>query len=136
MNFVDQNTCGKGLAENSALPAKFGEVVAAVADSLAAHMKALDVEDEDAKEEHEAYRKLVDEHRSIAARLQATSEEMASYRDLPMGRHDQEAMISPEVIEAFQRLVRLEDDLLSLLEARAESHKKIFKAMKAADAAP
>jgi hypothetical protein len=133
---VDESTCGKGLAENSVLPAKLGEVMTAVADNLEAHMKALDLEDHDAKEEHEAYRKLVDEHRRVAAQLQSMAEEMAGYRDLPMGRHDEEAMISPEVIEAFQRLVRLEDDLRALLEDRAESHEKIFNAMKAADAAP
>jgi hypothetical protein len=36
----DQRTCGKGLAEHSALPAKLGELTAAMAENLEIHMRS------------------------------------------------------------------------------------------------
>jgi hypothetical protein len=123
---VDQPTCGKGLAENSVLPAKLGEVVATVAENLEVHMKALDLEDDDANKEHDAYLNLARQHRKIAAQLQATGEEMAGCRDLPMGKHDEKAMTSPNVVEAFEKLVQVEQELLTLLQNRAEQHKEML----------
>ena len=40
MSTPDQPTCGKGLAENSILPAKLSELIAAMVENLEAHMKA------------------------------------------------------------------------------------------------
>ena len=42
-------TCGQGLAEHSALPAKLGELAAAMAENLEAHQDLLDVTDENAR---------------------------------------------------------------------------------------
>src|SRR5688572_21862671 len=76
---------------------------------LETHTKALDLEDEDedAKQEYEAYVKLVEQHRRIATELHSLSEQMASYRRLPMGRHDLEALSAPETVDVFERLVKL-----------------------------
>ena len=65
----DQPTCGKGLAEHAVLPAKLGALTAAMATVLEIHMKALDLKDENARREHEAYRRLAKEQHSIAAQL-------------------------------------------------------------------
>jgi hypothetical protein len=73
----EQPTCGKGLAEHSALPAKLGELTAAIAENLEVHRKALDLTDENARKEYEAYVKLAQEYRTIASQLQATAEHMA-----------------------------------------------------------
>jgi hypothetical protein len=62
----EQQTCGKGLAHRSTLTASLGEVVAATARVLEVHMKALDLTDENAKREYEAYRELASAHRRIA----------------------------------------------------------------------
>jgi hypothetical protein len=51
-----QQTCGKGLAENAVLPARLGAVTGALADVLEAHVKALDLDDENARAEHDASR--------------------------------------------------------------------------------
>jgi hypothetical protein len=91
-------------------------------------MKTLDLTDEHAKREHAAYAKLAEEHRGIAAQLRATADEMEGYRDLPMGRHDQEALSSPEVVNAFEDLVNVEQELVELLEARVEQHRKMLAA--------
>jgi uncharacterized protein YndB with AHSA1/START domain len=125
----EEPTCGKGLAENASLPAKLGEIIASVAENLEVHMKALDLKDQNAKQEYKAYQKLVQEHREIATRLTATAAEMASYRDLPMGKHDEEAMSDPKVLEAFKKLITFEQDLMGLLQKRAEQHQEILAEM-------
>jgi hypothetical protein len=127
-----QQTCGQGLAENSVLPAKLGELIDSVAGVLEAHMEALDLEDNDSRREHETYRELVRDHRRIAAALRETARRMAGYRDLPMGRHDPKAMASPAAVEAFQRFVKLEEELAALLPERMEPDRRMLQAMKGA----
>jgi hypothetical protein len=129
---ADQQTCGKGLAEHSLLPARFGDLVAAVAENLEAHMPALDLDDDDSKREHEVYGRLVERHRALAEGLRAVGEEMAAQRDLPMGRHDEQAMSSPRVREAFERFVDAERGLLELLEQRMELDRQMLERMRAA----
>lgn len=125
----DEPTCGKGLAEHSALPAKLGELTAAVAGILEVHMTALDLTDESSRKEHDAYRELAKEHRETAAQLKATAESMAGYRDLPMGRHDMKAMASPKVRETFEKFVQLEQQLLELLQTRLERDRQMLGEM-------
>jgi hypothetical protein len=119
-------TCGQGLAEHASLPAKLGELIDAVAQNLEIHMRALDLGDEHAKREHDAYVKVAEGHRQIAAQLRATADLMASYRDLPMGAHDMEVMSSPEVLGAYHHLIEVEQELLSLLEQRADEHQELL----------
>jgi hypothetical protein len=128
----DQRTCGKGLAENSALPAKLGDLTESMADILEVHMRALDLEDNDSRREHEAYRELVRDQRRIAAALRETARRMAGYRDLPMGRHDTIVMSSPRAVEAFEKFVTLEEELLSMLPKRLEADRKMLSEMRGA----
>lgn len=125
----EEPTCGKGLAEHSALPAKLGELTAAVAGILETHMEALDLADENSRKEHEAYRELAKEHRETAAQLRATAARMAGYRDLPMGRHDMSVMTSPKPREAFERFVQHEQELLELLQRRLEPDRQMLGEM-------
>jgi hypothetical protein len=130
---AEQPTCGQGLAANSALPAKLGELTAAVAEVLETHTKALDLEDENARQEHAAYLKLAEEQRQTAARLLTTGEEMAGYRDLPEARHDPNAMRSPQVAATFERFVKVEQELLALLEERVEQDRAMLREMGRSD---
>jgi len=125
----DQPTCGKGLAESSVLPAKLGDLTASVAEVLEVHTTALDLSDENSRKEREAYLALAKQHRETAAQLQATAREMAGYRDLPMGRHDLEAMSGPKPLQAFEKLVKLEEELLALLQKRVEQHRQMLAEM-------
>jgi hypothetical protein len=129
VDVAEQPTCGQGLAANSALPAKLGELTAAVAEVLETHMKALDLEDDNARQEHAAYLKLAEEHRQSAAQLLATSEEMAGYRDLPVARHDPNVMRSPQVADTFERFVKVEQELLALLEERIGQDRAMLSEM-------
>jgi hypothetical protein len=130
----DQPTCGKGLAENSSLPASLAELMDAMAANLELHTKALDLSDANARQELDAYVKLGSQLRQIASSLAATASEMAGYRDLPMARHDTKAMRDPNLLQAFERFAHREEALFELLRARIERHKGMLaqiRAMKA-----
>jgi hypothetical protein len=128
-------TCGRGLAEHSLLPAKLAKLIASMADNLEAHMKALDLRDEHARREHGAYLKLAAENRRVASELRAISDEMASYRDLPMGAHDDEAMNAPNILEHFEDLVKCERDVFNLLEKTMEHDQRMLVEMVVAHSA-
>jgi len=117
---VSEQTCGKGLAEHSVFPARFGDFLAAMAQNLEVHLIALDPADQTTQPERNAYLRLTRESRRIADELRALAAEMASYRDLPMGRHDPVALSSPPIVEAFAKFVKLERELLGLLEKSIE----------------
>jgi hypothetical protein len=132
---ADQQTCGKGLADNSVVPASLAEVAGGLAGNLEVHMRALDRDDPAAAREHAVYEQVARSVRSAAADLRAAAAEMAAARDLPMGRHDMAVMTSPPVLDAFGRYVAAEDDLRALLESRREGNDRILAAMREAIAA-
>lgn len=125
----DRPTCGKGLAENSILPATLGKVLDAMAENLVVHMKALDLTDPNAREEYDAYEGLARDIQQAAAQLEETANRMAGYRDLPMGKHDGEAMTHPGVQAAFQIFVNQKRELLTLLEKTAEGDQQLLEMM-------
>jgi hypothetical protein len=129
---MEQQTCGKGLADHSALTASLGELIASTARVLEVHMKALDLTDENAKREYDAYRELASAHRRIAGELADTAHRMAGYRTLPMGKHDMAAMMSPAPRHAFAGFVSHEESLVTLLQARLAQDKAMLDAMAAA----
>ena len=131
MSTQEQPTCGKGLAENSVLPAKLGELLGAMAENLETHMRALDLTDQNSRAEYDAYDELVKEFRQMSSQLKATAGQMAGYRDLPMGRHDQNAMTHPRVRESFEKFVKQKQALSSLLEQTAERDDKLLETMRA-----
>jgi hypothetical protein len=122
-------TCGQGLAAHAPLPAMLGELTAAVGKILELHIPALDLDDPNGRQEAEAYRVLVEAHRETADQLQKTAEAMRGYRDLPMARHDMEALASPASLDAFRRFVGIEQDLLALLQARLEDDQEMLRSM-------
>jgi hypothetical protein len=128
----DQQTCGKGLAQHSALTASLGELVASTARVLEVHMRALDLADENAKREYDAYRELASAHRRIAIELADTAHRMAGYRELPMGRHDMAAMTSPAPRHAFAGFVKHEESLLTLLQSRLAADRAMLEMMASA----
>ena len=125
----EPQTCGQGLAEHSALPAQLAQVIETMADNLHVHMQALELDDEPAREEHAVYLRLVEEQRQAAGRLRAVAAEMAGAHDLPMGRHDEQSMGSPEVGDAFRRFAAARRELLALLERMVEEDQQLLAAM-------
>ena len=125
----EAQTCGKGLAEHSALPASLGELIASTARVLEVHMKALDPTDANAKRELDAYRDVAVAHRRIANELATLAERMASYRTLPAGPHAMDVMMSPAPRHAFAGFVAQEERVLALLQSRIESDRAMLAAM-------
>jgi hypothetical protein len=128
----DVPTCGNGLAANAVLPATLGDVVSALGRVLEVHLTTLDLQDENSRREHAAYSQLVDMDADIAGALRAAAEHMRGCRDLPMGRHDMQAMMAPEPVEAFARFVNAEQELLALLQARLPGDQAMLADMKEA----
>lgn len=122
-------TCGQGLAEHSAVPARMAEVLAALARNLEVHRKALDRNDDNSRKEDAAYRELAHDYREIAERLGATAALMAGYRDLPMGVHEGAVLSAPEVRHAFESFVKAEEDLLGRLQEGAGRDRALLTAM-------
>jgi hypothetical protein len=117
------------------LPAKLAELTEATAVVLELHMKALDLTDPASNKELDAYRQLANQHRDAATKLHSIGKEMAGYRDLPMGRHDLKAMASPGAADAFNNFVKLEEELLELLERRLERDRETLSQMHSASEA-
>ncbi len=126
---MEQTTCGQGLAENSILPGKLGELAAAMAETLDVHMRMLDVNDPQSKQEYEVYYQLANEQRETAARLLATANEMAGARELPMGRHDFTDQLRSQLLDAFTKYVHVEQELLTLLEQQSEQDQAMLAEM-------
>jgi hypothetical protein len=129
MDEQDDWTCGKGLAASAVLPERVAKAMAAMAEVLDVHMEALDLEDDASRQEHEAYRRVAHQLDQIASRLDATAQVMAAYRDLPMGRHDMEAMTRPRVRERFAAFVGRKQELLTLLQESEESDRQMLDTM-------
>ena len=127
MSTADGPTCGKGLAENSVLPAKLGELIAALAGNLEAHMPALDQTDPNSQIEYNAYESLTEQFRQIADQLQKAAQEMAGYRDLPMGRHDEKALNQPRIRAAFENFVQRKQELSNLLEQTTQRDQQLLE---------
>jgi hypothetical protein len=118
----------KEVASNAVLPAKLADLMAARAEVLERHTKALDPADPPAREELEAYNKLVQGHRHVGDELADLARQMASCQDLPMGRHDLAMMSDPSgQAAAFRSFVEIERELLALLQSKLEEEDKLLR---------
>ena len=115
MTTTEPQTCGKGLAERSALPARVGALTAAMAEVLDTHQQTLDFTDDNAREELTAYQQLANDYRRLTTQLHAIADRMLGCRDLPMARHHAQAMIAPEIRGTLANLVERERELAALL---------------------
>jgi hypothetical protein len=115
MTMDEPRTCGEGLAQRSALPARVSALTAAMAEVLETHQPTLDLADDNARAEHIAYEQLATDYRGLTSQLRATADRMLGYRDLPMGRHHAQNMLAPEIRGALAKLLQCERDLAALL---------------------
>jgi len=127
MESSEQPTCGRGLATNAALPARLSELLAAQAEVLERHTRALDASARNGRLEIDAYTTLVGAHREVARNLESLAEQMRDYRDLPMAEHDMAVMTDPRVqMEAFRRFVALERELATFLQDRLAEEERLL----------
>jgi hypothetical protein len=120
-------TCGQGLAANARLPELIGDLLGAMAEVLEDHRQALDVNDPDAHPERDAYAGLVSELRGVATHSGSISRQLTTYRDLPMGKHDEARMSAPQAWDAFDRFVTAERHLLQWLSSSVAAHEEMLR---------
>lgn len=125
----EPSTCGQGLASRSSLPGKLGELLAALARILEAHMRALDPTGAEARKELDAYATLVTAHRDVGDRLSGIAVQMADYRNLPIAPHDTEVMSDAVAHKAFENFVRLEHELATMLAELVQQDQQMLQQM-------
>ena len=130
MTMNEPQTCGKGLAERSAFPARVGALTAAMVDVLETHQQTLDFTDDNARAELTAYQQLANDYRRLTSQLRATADRMLGYRDLPMARHHAQAMLAPEIRGALVNLVERERELAALLNTWIEEDQAMLAVSK------
>jgi hypothetical protein len=123
------HSCGEGLAEHAAVPAKLADLMASLADNLELHAGAL-LEDENARVEHAAYVTLLTRARDVAVALRSLGDQMASSRDLPMGGHDLEKLSSPDAVHGFERYVDTVRSLIALLQDNNTRNEQMLGGMR------
>jgi hypothetical protein len=126
----DERTCGTGLAEQAALPAKLAELTASLAEVLEEHQRALVLSDAGARFEDEAYTSVARRHRELAVQLESVASQMVGCRDLPAAEHDASVMAGPAAFGAFERFVKVEQELLALLQHSVTEGREMLAAMR------
>jgi uncharacterized protein YndB with AHSA1/START domain len=124
-----QPSCGKGLADNSVLPARFSELIDCLAENLELHLNSLDLNDDNARREYETYIKLANKHRNLARELMGVAIEMYNNYDLPMAKHDEEKLSDPKMAEAFKKFTNLEHEIIATLRKQLKRDEKILETM-------
>jgi uncharacterized protein YndB with AHSA1/START domain len=123
-----QPSCGAGLAWHATIPAKIAPMFAALADTLETHRALIVLEGPDARREDDAYRKLAASYRELAGQVEQVAQQMASYSDLPPCPHDEKAFGAGQ-LQAFQRFVKAQSELLELLRPAAERDEAMLASM-------
>ena len=124
------STCGQGLAANAGLPDRMARLAAATAAVLEAHLPMLDRSDPQSRAEHAVYVELIDAHRKAAQQLRDASQQMARARDLPMGRHVDDADVNLAMGRAFAEFVESETSLHAALDARLTDDRQMLDGMR------
>jgi hypothetical protein len=123
------STCGEGMASRSILSVKIAELLASQARVLEAHMRALDPTDGNGRKELDAYAKLVTGFRDTADRLSAIADQMAGDRDLPMAAHNEQVLVDETAHNAFEKFVRLEQEVSNLLQEHLREDQTMLREM-------
>jgi hypothetical protein len=129
----DEQTCGKGLADNAVLPAKLAELIDSQAAVLEHHMSSLDRAEPPGRAEYDAYASLVTQHRQIGRLLAQTAENMMASRDLPMAGHNIDALSNAIAVTVFQKFVQREEELAAMLKRHVEAHLVMLQSMNTAN---
>ena len=126
----EESTCGQGLAQHAELPLLMGELMDSIADNLSAHLPGLVPSDENSQQEKQVYEHLAARVREAGAMLHAISTEMAGHQDMPMGEHDLQALSSGDVIDALDRMTRVEAQLVARVQEQLTEHQAILDAIR------
>jgi hypothetical protein len=116
-------TCGTGLAQYSAIPAKLGDLMASGAEVLELHTWALDLTGHRLAHGARCLRErgaAAPRDRAPAARARQGAGRLSRPPD---GRHDREAMAHPRSASEFEEFVKRQEELLKGLQGRLEDRR-------------
>jgi hypothetical protein len=119
-------TCGKGLAANAVLPAKLAALMAAMADLLDNHTRALSADDANSALERAAYERLVKDQRAIAASLVGLAAAMESYDGLPTAPHDESVLADQRSRDVFGAFIDAEAATAALLQEQIKEYRAML----------
>jgi uncharacterized protein YndB with AHSA1/START domain len=125
----DTATCGIGLAQHAAIPARMAVMFEGLADTLELHRRMLVPDDPNARKEDAVYRDLAARWKRIAELVAEAARQMAAQRELPMGAHDETAW-GEEHLRAFETFVKGQSQVLALLRIAAERDDKMLRSMR------
>lgn len=125
-------TCGEGVAQHAAIPAKLALMFEGLAETFALHRNMLELEDEHARKEDEVYRDLAARWSQVARQVRETAELMLAQRTLPMGAHDESGW-GPDNLAAFAKFVRAQGQALALLRVAQEHDERMLRSMESPD---
>ena len=126
-NGEGEGTCGMGLAQHAAIPAKMAELLSALAETLKTHIPTIDGSGAAGQAERDAYTELSRDYAELARRLGAAAERMRSYGGLPAAPHHEEALADPALVETFARFVAVEAELAASLRRSADADGKLLR---------
>ena len=122
-------TCGIGVAQHGAIPAKIAVMFEGLAETLELHRRLLVLDDPNAQKEDEVYRELAASWREIAQLTERAAARMTAQRELPMGTHDESAW-GDEHVRAFETFVKGQSQALSLLKVAAERDESMLASIR------
>jgi uncharacterized protein YndB with AHSA1/START domain len=122
-------TCGIGVAQHAAIPAKIAAMFQYLAQTLELHRRMLVRDDANARREDEVYGALASSWREIADAVGKAANEMAAQRELPMGAHDETAW-GDEHLNAYEKFVKAQSQVLARLRVAAERDETMLASMK------
>ncbi len=121
--------CGPMMKSLAALPAKFAELMTAVADGQAAHAAMLTGKDAASVAEAATMKKLSQDHRDLAAAAKKASTDMDAAGSLaPVAN---EPKPDAKGIEHMQKSASLEKEFAAMMVKHAEDTEKMIAQMKA-----
>jgi uncharacterized protein YndB with AHSA1/START domain len=127
---AEEPTCGIGIAQHAAIPARIAVMFEGLAETLALHRTMLVLDDPNARKEDEVYRELSASWTRIADLVKSAAAMMSAQRDLPMGAHDQSKWGDGH-LRAFENFVTGQSQLLSRLRVAADRDERMLASMKA-----
>ncbi|MDC0682745.1 hypothetical protein [Sorangium atrum] len=130
---MDDEPCGRDLANNAVVPERLAELFRHVADNLEAHAAWVGSATPEARLEHDAMRRVAAGYRGIGDAAGRAAEAMRAAGDLPAAPHDL-ARFDRGAFEAWmRRKIELQRGFAALLLEHAEASERVLRSMAADD---
>jgi hypothetical protein len=126
---IKTEDCGAMMKANMVYPAKFAEFMTALADTMDAHVAWIGKSsDKNAQAEATAMKKVVADHRALAAAAKTCVTDMEAASKLAPAPHDMSKM-DPKMMEMMMKTTALEKEMGAMMVKHAEESEKHMQEM-------